>query len=271
MYQETLLFGVGFYEIFITIALIGVLFLADKMAVKRVFSIGLQRVLICSIMIAVAVGFLGAIFFQAIYRWIETGVFSMQSGMTFYGGILFGAAAFLLFWFFGSKLFKVQQEAKQHFKDVADIAAVMIPMAHGLGRIGCLFAGCCHGKLTDAWYGIVHHHVVVDGVYYETAKVVPIQLFEALFLFLLAGALAALFFYHGKHSEKRFPLLPTYLVVYGIWRYFIEYARGDSRGETIVSFWSPSQLIAVLFIVVGIVYFCFWIFIFRKGSKDVKE
>ena len=143
MYQETLLFGVGFYEIFITIALIGVLFLADKMAVKRVFSIGLQRVLICSIMIAVAVGFLGAIFFQAIYRWIETGIFSMQSGMTFYGGILFGAAAFLLFWFFGSKLFKVQQEAKQHFKDVADIAAVMIPMALRL----------CWLKQSGSWLG----------------------------------------------------------------------------------------------------------------------
>ena len=264
MYNESLIFGVGFYEIFIAIALIGALFLSDRLGVRRGFSISLQRHFIVTIIVAVLVGFFGAILFQAVYHWIATGHFSLDSGMTFYGGLIFGVAAFLLFWFFGAKLFKVADEAKKRFADVADIAAAIIPLAHGLGRIGCLFAGCCHGKITDAWYGIVQHDLVIGETYYESAKVVPIQLFEALVLFALDGALLAVFFYHSKKSKKRFPLLPIYLAVYGVWRYFIEYARADERGKTIVPFWSPSQLIAVIMVLAGIVYFCLWLFWLRK-------
>lgn len=267
MYNESLIFGVGLYEICIAIAVIGALFFSDRLGAKRGFSIGLQRHFIVTILVAVAVGFFGAIFFQAIYHWIETGDFSLNSGMTFYGGLIFGVVSFLLFWFLGARLFNVSDEAKKRFGDVADIAAVVIPMSHGVGRIGCLFAGCCHGDLTEAWYGTLQHDVVIDGIYYESARVVPIQLFEALFLFAVAGALLLVFFYHGKHEKKRFPLLPIYLVAYGVWRYFIEYARADMRGETIVPFWSPSQLIAVLILMIAIAYFCLWLFWSRKSEN----
>jgi phosphatidylglycerol:prolipoprotein diacylglycerol transferase len=98
-------------------------------------------------------------------------------------------------------------------------------------------AGCCHGAETDAWHGIYH---VSAGV-----KYVPVQLFEAVFLF----ALAAFMFY--RTSKKRINGLAAYMVCYGIWRYFAEYFRADDRGSTVVSFWSPSQLVSVLLIVGG--------------------
>ena len=46
--------------------------------------------------------------------------------------------------------------------------------------------------------------------------------------------------------------MALYLMGYGVWRFILEYLRGDDRGETIVSFLTPSQLTAVLMIIVGV-------------------
>ena len=81
------------------------------------------------------------------------------------------------------------------------------------------------------------------------AKVVPVQLFEALFLFALFAALLVLLWRVGKY------VMPAYMAAYGVWRFFIEYARGDERGDTLVSFLSPSQLTALVLIVGGILLF----------------
>ena len=205
------------------------------------------------------VGFLGGILFQAVYHWIDTGKFTLKAGMTFYGGLIFGAGTVLFCWFVLSKPFKVYDEAVAKFKDLANMAACLIPLAHGFGRLGCLFAGCCYGNKTSAWFGIE-----MQGV-----KRVPIQLFEALFLFALSALIFWLFFKQAKKGWKEIPLLPVYLIVYGVWRFFIEYARGDDveRGKTIIPFLSPSQLIAVILVVVGIGYFVVW----QKMKKNKRE
>ena len=46
--------------------------------------------------------------------------------------------------------------------------------------------------------------------------------------------------------------MSVYLIGYGIWRFFIEYLRGDDRGETLLSFLSPSQLTAIVLSIVGV-------------------
>ena len=273
MYPYPILFGMGIYDILLVVGIITCMLAADRMGIMRKFSIKLQKVLIVAFMVAIVFGLFGAVFFQAIYKAIETGEFTLNqsTGMTFYGGLIFGVGAFLAVWFALGKLWCKDGEPKKKFGAVADMAACLIPFAHGLGRIGCLSAGCCHGALTDKWYGVMHHNVVVDGIFYETAKVVPVQLFEALFLFALSAVMCWLFFgKFGKENKGRFPLLPIYAIAYGIWRFFIEFARSDERGETIISALSPSQLIAILMISAGIVYFCIWYFN-RKKSVITEE
>ena len=44
----------------------------------------------------------------------------------------------------------------------------------------------------------------------------------------------------------------TYVVAYGVWRFLIEYVRADYRGESFVSFLTPSQIAAIGFILAGI-------------------
>jgi phosphatidylglycerol:prolipoprotein diacylglycerol transferase len=273
MYPYPILFGVmGIYDILLVAAIVICLFSADRMGIMRKFSIKLQKVLIIALMVAIVFALFGAVFFQAIYRAIETGKFEINAttGMTFYGGLIFGIIAFLAVWFGIGKLWCKENEPVKKFGAIGDIAACLIPLAHGMGRLGCLSAGCCHGAITDKWYGVTHHHVVVDGVYYETAKVVPIQLFEALFLFALAGVMLWFFFgKFGKENKGRFPLLPIYAIAYGIWRFCIEFARSDERGETIIPALSPSQLIAILMIIAGGIYLCVWFIQTKKAAKTV--
>lgn len=265
MYPNVIFLDMGLYDIFIAIGLVLTLVFADSMGVQRGFSVRLQRLVIFSALGAIALGFFGAVLFQAFYNYMETGIFVIdaQTGMTFYGGLIFGILGYLAVWFGVGKLYCKDGEEVKRFGDIADIAACVIPMAHGLGRIGCLFAGCCHGAETDAWYGIFMHTEK-----YGYAKVVPVQLFEALFLFALSAAAFYMFF--RLQGEKRLPLLPIYAIVYGIWRFFIEFIRGDFRGETIVSFLSPSQLVGLIMIIAGIIYFLVWYFKIKK-KQSVEE
>lgn len=279
MYPDTIILGMGMYEICVAVAMLVGLILADRMAIHSRFSVALQRHLILSIVVAVIVGFFGAVLFQATYNFIDVVREGLQKGMsfsaawelgtesfafkgmTFYGGFLFGAAAFLLYWFFVGKWTKLGDETVAKFNELSDIAGCIMPLVHGIGRLGCFFAGCCHGAETDAWYG-----VVMDG-----GKVVPIQLFEAIFLFLLAGAA---FYAYGKGRKKipHFPaIFPCYLIIYGIWRFLIEFARADDRGQTIIPFLTPSQLIAILLIATGVGYLIVWYFLKKKKRQKQTE
>jgi phosphatidylglycerol:prolipoprotein diacylglycerol transferase len=130
-------------------------------------------------------------------------------------------------------------------------------MAHALGRLGCLMAGCCHGAYTDEWYGIYMPAL--------NAKVVPLQLYEAIFLF----ALFALFVYRVLKNKSG--NLPLYMALYGVWRFVIEFFRSDDRGETLVDFLSPSQFIALLMIVGAVALFFVQRYIVKKQLQCESE
>jgi prolipoprotein diacylglyceryltransferase len=74
-------------------------------------------------------------------------------------------------------------------------------------------------------------------------KVIPTQLFEAIFLFALSA-----YFFVRVRKQKTYNL-PLYMGVYGAWRFALEYMRDDYRGTTVVDFLTPSQFIALLMIV----------------------
>lgn len=242
MYPDTVIFGLTLYDIMLCIGIVLCFivfsYLADKQGVKHRIQ---SFVLICGVA-AVILGYCSAVLFQAMYNIKSQGgfVINSETGATFYGGLIGGAAVFLALYFgIGRLLFKSNHHARSFFA-IADSAAPGIAFAHCLGRIGCLCAGCCHGALTDAWYGIEMTGDLGVGKY------VPVQLFEAVFLLILATYL----FLRAK--EKKGLCLPIYLSVYGVWRFIAEFMRGDDRGDVFISSLSPSQLIACILTAVGI-------------------
>ena len=57
-----------------------------------------------------------------------------------------------------------------------------------------------------------------------------------------------------------------YAVTYGIWRFLIEYARDDYRGSFIPGL-TPSQLWAIVMVVLGIGYFFAYKYFFKRFMK----
>lgn len=237
MYPRDVFLGMDFYDIFLVLAVLSALVYFRVWADKRNFSAKYQNLVIVDAMAAIFGGYGAAVLLQAFYDYLETGVFAIR-GATFYGGLVGGALVFLLVYFVAGHFLVRSEITVPRFFQLSEIAAGSIAVAHGLGRIGCLFAGCCHGAVTDAWYGI--YNAGLD------AKTVPLQLFEALFLFALAAYLTVRL-WKGRHGN-----LGVYLTLYAVWRFALEFFRTDRRGQSPIAGLSPSQFTAILLMLVGV-------------------
>ncbi|MBQ8141396.1 MAG: prolipoprotein diacylglyceryl transferase [Clostridia bacterium] len=255
MYPYDILPGIDLYLIFLCVAVISAIVVYRIMADKLKIEAKLQNLCIFTAVAAIIGGYYSAVFFQALYNIKKYGKFIINSntGATFYGGLIGGAVIFLLIYFIAGKYMFPQKEHISRFFDIADIAACSISIAHSFGRIGCLMAGCCHGKTTTAWFGI---NMLVDG---RMQKVIPTQAFEAVFLILLFVYLIS------RIKDKETYCLQIYMCVYGVWRFMIEYLRDDYRGSTFIEVLTPSQLTAVLMVIAGIAL----IFLQRKLKNKV--
>ncbi len=190
-------------------------------------------------------GFLGSriAYILVEWRWFLSNPLSVilsRSGFVFYGGIISG----ILTVFVLAKKYKINRLRS------LDIGALSIPLGHALGRIGCFCYGCCYGKPTDSSWGILFHPESPAGLFGE--KVVPTQLISALFLFLLFFLLMIL----NKYKKSDGQILLSYGICYGIFRFIIEFYRGDLRGE--VFSLSTSQLAALIVIIISIFFFFRW-------------
>ncbi len=196
--------------------------------------------LLCA-MVGIGVGYVFAVLFQSWYAYLASGKFEWGVGATFYGGLIGGVAAALALYFgAGRFLFRDRAHIRQFGRMISSVAPC-VALAHAFGRIGCLFAGCCYGAPTDSPIGIV---MFSAG---EWGRRIPVQLFEAVFLFALFAVL--LYLLLAKKCEYTASI---YLIAYGVWRFAIEYARDDAaRGSSGLSFLTPSQLTAILAVIAG--------------------
>ena len=251
MYPYRVFLGLSAYDILICVGILLCFFTFSHLADKRKMKAKLQNfAMVCGV-VAIGLGLLSAVLFQALYNIESRGTFEIttNTGMTFYGGLIGGAGVFLLVWFtVGSYTFK-GGENKSSFFTLASCAVPGIVIAHAMGRLGCLMAGYCHGSRTEAWIGIMMYGN--EGY----AKYVPTQLFEAIFLLCLF----ALVFIRAREGGRY--NLPLYMSVYAVWRFIIEFARDDYRGSIPIVNITPSQFIAVLMILgsVGVFFLEKWV------------
>ena len=201
---------------------------------------------------SIVVGFGFATLFQSTYNYIKnpSAGFELGSGMTFIGGLIGGVACFLAIYFIFRKKYTTR------LYEVISLLPCSILIAHAFGRIGCFFAGCCYGKETDSFLGVQFPDL--------PHPVHPTQLYEAAFLFVLFAVSVYLILKKDfKHN------LSLYLIAYGVFRFLIEYVRGDDRGE-LVGFVSPSQFWSILMAVAGVAIIFVMNRILNKAAQSEK-
>lgn len=259
MYPYELIFGLGLYDILLVAGFASALLFFRFWADRRKFPAKMQNLCIGGALAGLVGGYLSAVLFQSLYNYLDGKPLAVtaSTGATFYGGLIGGALVFLIVYFEGGHFVLGKGEPKKYFFELAEIAAPAIALAHSLGRVGCLFAGCCYGKPTTAWFGIYNVHL-------ET-KTIPIQLFEAIFLLALAAFLT------WRLARRKTGNLAFYLIIYAVWRFYAEFFRADYRGQTVVNNMSPSQLTAIILAIVGIGLWVLDYFVHDRRPKEEKQ
>ena len=255
MYPYEIVFGMDLYSILIAVGVIACMIFIRLQADWRGLKAKLQNLLLFNTIAAVVLGYGAAVLLQAFYNFMAKGTFEIvqNTGSTFYGGLIGGTAMFILIYFIAGHFLFPDKYHYPHLRTASDIAPACITVAHGFGRLGCLMAGCCYGMKCDAWYGIE----MVDLGY----KVVPVQLFEALYLFALSAIFLVLF----KKGKKY--LMPAYMMAYAVWRFVAELLRNDYRGATVVDFLTPSQFISVLLLAGGLILLAIELYVDDRKKK----
>jgi phosphatidylglycerol---prolipoprotein diacylglyceryl transferase len=124
-----------------------------------------------------------------------------------------------------------------------DVFAPGIALGHAIGRLGCLMAGCCFGRPTTVPWAITFHDPVAS-INSDTPLGVPLhptQLYEAGAELAILGVLLWLEPRGRSFAGRTFW---TYMLLYAIARFAIEFYRGDSRGS--IGIFSTSQFVSLI-------------------------
>lgn len=198
--------------------------------------------------------------YRADYDWQV--IKNWQSGFVLYGGLIAGVAAGMLY---------VKMRG-QSVARIADLAAGPMMLALGFGRLGCFLNGCCYGQACDSAgfpcvtfprsspaYQEQLKAKLIDFSATASRPVAPTQIYETLaavgFFFLLSWV-------WKKKRKVEGEVFLLMVMLYGAWRFTIEFFRGDLRPEWIGSL-TYSQVVSMAALLVAGV----WLYIARGRAK----
>lgn len=193
-----------------------------------------------------------------------------QGGLVFYGGLILAIVVY----------FAWCRIKRLSFLETGDIMCAVLPLGHAFGRIGCFFYGCCYGKVSDsalavrfpvhspAWYEQVSSGLISTSAS-SSLPVLPTQLFESASLLLLFVVLMFVYLRLVKTGRVASGLVVgSYLVLYAILRFPMEFLRGDPRAE--VGFLSIAQTISLGIFTLGVAFLAFSLVKTRRARLSAK-
>lgn len=162
-------------------------------------------------------GILGAKIFFIIDYWSEfvadpVGMIFSGSGLVFHGGLIGGTLAVIL----------LLRHSKKEIGPYADLIAPLLLIGQGFGRIGCFFAGCCHGKACTLPWAVTFPYASPPADY----PVHPTQLYEAFYNFIIYFVIVK---FIRPRLKRNWMTFAVYLLFAGGERFLIEFIRVNPR------------------------------------------
>lgn len=159
-----------------------------------------------------------------------------EGGLVFYGGVLFAIPTVI--WY-----------AKKNglgIWSMADVFAPSIAIGHSIGRIGCFAAGCCYGKPAESlpWAVTFTNPQSLARI---GIPLHPTQLYESAGEFINFLILITLRRYKSFDGQ----LFLTYVLLYSVLRFIVEFFRGDIGRGFIIYNMSLSQGISILMFLIA--------------------
>jgi len=159
-----------------------------------------------------------------------------RSGGVFYGGLILAVA--VAFWY-------MRRHALPLWT-TCDVFAPGIALGHAVGRLGCLFAGCCFGRPTTVPWALTFTNPAAAANVGTPLNVPlhPTQIYESAAEALILVVLIATEKKGRPYPGRTFWL---YMLMYGVSRFVIEFYRGDERGM-VFGVLSTSQFISAVLV-----------------------
>ncbi len=173
-----------------------------------------------------------------------------DGGMSFHGGLL---GVLLALWLFA-------QHYQKNLWDITDFIAPLVPLGLMFGRIGNFINDELWGRMTQMPWGLVFPNA---GPYPRH----PSQLYEAglegIVMFFILWIFSA-------KSRPRFAVSALFLVLYGVFRCFVEFFRVPDPQYGYIAFnWlTVGQVYSLPMIALG--GFCLWYVYHKQGNKNVR-
>ena len=141
----------------------------------------------------------------------------------------------------------------------ADLFAVYMILFIGIGRLGCLFSGCCFGTVTTLPWGIsyglgnlphwLHFHTgQITDIHSPSLKVHPVQLYES--LFLLVGVLPVVLQALRRRIDGRI-ILSGFISSYFLFRFGMEFIRDMSNVWWSEVYVGPLSLFQIFLLIIS--------------------
>jgi len=130
---------------------------------------------------------------------------------------------------------------KFNMLEILDIVAMPMSLGQAIGRIGCFLNGCCYGKPTDTFPGVLFPHL--------TEKVHPTQLYYSVTYIILFFVLRTIY----KKGLKPGMVFATYILGFASIRYIVDMLRGDLFLTSLGLY--PTQIISIALFLTGGIWF----------------
>lgn len=176
---------------------------------------------------------------------------NFRTGFVFYGSLLFAVP--ITVWYF--------RKEKWPLWPMMDRLAITACIIHGTGRIGCFFAGCCHGIECERPWAVTFTDPLSQAPL--NVGLHPTQLYSSALIYSILVLLLML----KRHNRFEGQLFFIYIILYAAGRSIIEIFRGDEeRGFIIEDILSHSQFISIIVIAIAI-----WAYLKFKKKADFKS
>ncbi|WP_418791645.1 prolipoprotein diacylglyceryl transferase [Phosphitispora sp. TUW77] len=160
-----------------------------------------------------------------------------KGGLVYYGALIGG--------FITGTWYVIRK--KLPFWSLADLVSPSLALGYGIVRLGCFMNGCCYGKETGSFVGVIFQYI--EGMpCTDLVPRYPTQLFSSVIGFLLFGIL--IFIWYNKKFDGQVFLL--FLILYGISRSIIESFR-----ENLIVFGNitVSQIVSAIIVLIALIFY----------------
>ncbi len=160
-----------------------------------------------------------------------------RGGLSWFGGLLSGFLSGIIY----------LKKKNLSVYEALDLLSPFVALGQAIGRVGCLLNGCCFGKTSKF------------GLYFPSQEttLIPTQLYSSLalvFIFIILRFLQ-------NRPHKTGEIFFTYLILYSVKRFFIEFWRADNK--IIIMGLTLFQFISILVFSLSV-----WKLLLIKKSKN---